>query len=84
MHGSYQILIYTYNIIVRRRLPPPLSLTHTDYSHELYMCSKPDRNGYPTFDLSHDSKAEPTVPFAFNVTDLRFATGVSRGSIGNH
>lgn len=37
----------------------PLSLALTEYSHELYMCSKLDRNGYPTFDLSHDRKLNP-------------------------
>ena len=46
------------------------------------MCSKPDRNGYPTFDLSHDSEAEPTVPFALNVTDLRFPRVLTRAVAG--
>ena len=43
------------------------------YSYKLYICSKPDRNGCPTFDLSHDNEAEPNALFKLSVTDLQFA-----------
>ena len=85
--GNYhQILVN----IVTRYLPLSLSHTHThslthsltEYSHELYMCSKLDRNGYPTFDLSHDSEAEPTIPFALSITDLRFARVLTKAVAG--
>ena len=54
-------------------LSPSLSLHTPSLTCNTAICSKPDKNGCPTFDLSHDNEAEPNALFKLSVTDLQFA-----------